>query len=142
MSLYKAPEVDLSVKYAGLDFENPFVLASAPPSDTYEMVREAFRKGWAGADLKTTSLEDYVVDIAYPCIAGSYFQGNLVGMGNIDNISEFHMDKMETAVKLLKEEFPEKIVATSIWGTTKESWQVLTQRSIEAGADYLEVSMS
>ena len=142
MSLYKAPEVDLSVEYAGLRFEHPFILASAPPSDTYEMVREAFRKGWAGAVLKTTSLEDYVVDIAYPCIAGSYNQGSLVGMGNIDNISEFHMDKMELAVRQLKEEFPEKIVATSIWGTTKESWQVLTRRSIEAGADYLEVSMS
>jgi len=98
--------------------------------------------GWAGAVLKTTSMEDYVVDIAYPCIAGVRYQGRVLGLGNIDNISEFHMDKMEQAVRMLKEEFPEKIVATSIWGTTKESWQILTRRSIEAGADYLEVSMS
>lgn len=140
--MYKVPEVDLSVSYAGLRFDSPFILASAPPSDTYEMVKKAFEVGWAGAVLKTTSQEDYLVNIAYPCIAGCRFEGNVVGFGNIDNISEFHMDKMELAVKLLKEEFPEKIVATSIWGTTKESWQTLTRRSIEAGADYLEVSMS
>jgi len=140
--MYKVPEVDLSVNYAGLRFDSPFILASAPPSDTYEMVKKAFQAGWAGAVLKTTSQEDYIVDIAYPCIAGCRFEGNVVGFGNIDNISEFHMDKMEQAVKLLKEEFPSKIVATSIWGTTKESWQTLTKRSIEAGADYLEVSMS
>jgi dihydropyrimidine dehydrogenase (NAD+) subunit PreA len=142
MSLYQIPEIDLAVEYCGLHFEHPFILASAPPSDTCEMVRDAFQAGWAGAVLKTTSMEDYVVDIAYPCIAGFRHQGNLVGFGNIDNISEFHMDEMERAVRLLKQEFPDKIVATSIWGTTKESWQVLTRRSIEAGADYLEVSMS
>lgn len=142
MSIYKKPEVDLSVEYCGLRFEHPFILASAPPSDTYEMVRDAFRAGWAGAVLKTTSLEDYQVDIAYPCIEGVKYEGDLVGFGNIDNISEFHMDKMERAVKLLKDEFPEKIVATSIWGTTRESWEILTQRTIAAGADYLEISMS
>lgn len=142
MSLYKIPEVDLSVTYCGLRFENPFILASAPPSDTYEMVRDAFRAGWAGAVLKTTSLEDYVVDIAYPCIVGVRQQGSLVGFGNIDNISEFHMDKMEEAVRRLKAEFPEKMVATSLWGTTKASWQELVYRSIEAGADFAEVSMS
>ncbi|MFC2029950.1 NAD-dependent dihydropyrimidine dehydrogenase subunit PreA [Chloroflexota bacterium] len=142
MSLYKAPEVDLSVEYCGIRFDSPFVLASAPPTDTYEMVRDAFQAGWAGAVLKTTAMEDYVVDIAYPVLAGVRYQGNLVGFGNIDNISEFHMDKMEDAVRRLKKEFPEKIVATSVWGTTKESWQRLAQRSREAGADYVEVSMS
>ena len=142
MSIYKTPDVDLSVKYAGLNFESPFILSSGPPTDTYEMVRRAFQTGWAGAVLKTTSMEDYVVDIAYPCIEGVRFQGNLVGLGNIDNISRFHMDTMELAVKRLKAEFPAKPVATSIWGTTKETWQILTRRSVKAGADYVEVSMS
>jgi len=142
MSIYKAPEVDLSIEYCGLRFDSPFVLASAPPSDTYEMVRDAFRAGWAGAVLKTTSLEDYVVDIAYPCIGGFRFEGNLLGLGNIDNISEWHMHEMARAVRQLKEEFPSKVVATSIWGTSEGSWHELTRRSIEAGADYLEVSMS
>jgi len=142
MSIYKAPDVDLSIEYCGLKFDSPFILASAPPTDTYEMVRDAFRAGWAGAILKTTSMEDYVVNIAYPCIAGVKYQGKVFGLGNIDNISEFHMDEMERAVRLLKEEFPDKIVATSIWGTSKESWQTLTRRTIEVGADYLEVSMS
>jgi len=142
MRIYTRPDVDLSVEYAGLRFVNPFVLASAPPTDTYEMVRAAFQSGWAGAVLKTTSMEDYVVNIAYPCIAGVKQEGRLVGLGNIDNISEFHMDRMERTVRLLKAEFPDRIVATSIWGTTKESWQELTRRSIACGADYIEVSMS
>jgi dihydropyrimidine dehydrogenase (NAD+) subunit PreA len=134
MSIYKAPEVDLSVEFCGLKFENPFILASAPPSDTYEMVRAAFQAGWAGAVLKTTSMEDYVVDISYPCIKGFTYEGNILGLGNTD--------KMEAAVRLLKAEFPTKQIATSLWGTTKESWQTLTRRSVAAGADFIEVSMS
>jgi dihydropyrimidine dehydrogenase (NAD+) subunit PreA len=142
MSIYKAPDADLAVVYCGLRFDSPFVLASAPPTDTYEMVRAAFRAGWAGAILKTTSVEEYTVNIAYPVLASVRFQGQTVGFGNIDNVSEFHMDKMEEAIRLLKEEFPDKIVATSLWGTTKESWQTLVHRSIEAGADLAEVSLS
>jgi dihydropyrimidine dehydrogenase (NAD+) subunit PreA len=142
--MYHEPKVDLSVEYCGLRFENPFVLSSAPPTDSYEMVKRAFQAGWAGAIMKTTSVESYQVDISYPIMTSMDYEDKKgVGLGNIDNISEFHMDVMEEAVRKLKDEFPSKIVGLSLWGTTnKKHWEELTKRSIDVGADLVEVSMS
>jgi dihydropyrimidine dehydrogenase (NAD+) subunit PreA len=142
--MYQEPRVDLSVEYCGLRFENPFVLSSAPPTDSYEMVRRAFQAGWAGAIMKTTSVESYQVDIAYPIMTSmGYEEKKGVALGNIDNISEWHMDVMEDAVRRLKDEFPSKVVGLSLWGTTnKDHWEELTRRSVDAGADLVEVSMS
>lgn len=142
--MYQEPKVDLSVEYCGIRFENPFVLSSAPPSDSYEMVRRAFQAGWAGAIMKTTSVESYQVDIAYPIMTSmDYEEKKGIALGNIDNISEWHMDVMEDAVRRLKDEFPSKVVGLSLWGTTNEKhWEELTKRSIDVGADLVEVSMS
>jgi len=142
--MYQEPKVDLSVEYCGIRFENPFVLSSAPPSDSYEMVRRAFQAGWAGAIMKTTSVESYQVDIAYPIMTSmDYEEKKAIALGNIDNISEWHMDVMEVAVRRLKDEFPSKVVGLSLWGTTNEKhWEELTKRSIDVGADLVEVSMS
>jgi dihydropyrimidine dehydrogenase (NAD+) subunit PreA len=142
--MYQEPKVDLSVEYCGLRFENPFVLSSAPPTDSYEMVKRAFEAGWAGAIMKTTSVESYQVDISYPIMTSMDWEDKKgVALGNIDNISEFHMDVMEDAVRRLKDEFPSKIVGLSLWGTTNEKhWEELTKRSVDVGADLVEVSMS
>ncbi len=142
--MYQEPEVDLSVEYCGIRFENPFVLSSAPPSDSYEMVKRAFDAGWAGAIMKTTSVESYQVDISYPIMTSmDYEEKKGVALGNIDNISEWHMDVMEDAVRRLKDEFPTKVVGLSLWGTTnRDHWEELTKRSVDVGADLVEVSMS
>jgi len=94
--------------------------------------------------MKTTSVESYQVDISYPIMTSMDYEDKKgVGLGNIDNISEFHMDVMEDAVRKLKDEFPTKVVGLSLWGTTNEDhWEELTKRSIDVGADLVEVSMS
>jgi len=142
--MYQEPKVDLSVEYCGIRFENPFVLSSAPPTDSYEMVKRAFEVGWAGAIMKTTSVESYQVDISYPIMTSmDYEEKKGVALGNIDNISEWHMDVMEDAVRKLKDEFPSKVVGLSLWGTTnKDHWEELTRRSVDVGADLVEISMS
>jgi|GEM_PF-2305006 len=45
--------MDLSIDYLGTHFENPFVLASGPPTANAEMIARAFAAGWAGAVIKT-----------------------------------------------------------------------------------------
>ncbi|GAI52516.1 unnamed protein product, partial [marine sediment metagenome] len=45
--------MNLSIDYLGKHFENPFVLASAPPTADAEMITRAFEAGWAGAVIKT-----------------------------------------------------------------------------------------
>jgi dihydropyrimidine dehydrogenase (NAD+) subunit PreA len=47
---------DLSVDFVGMRFPNPFMLASAPPARTAEMIKRAFAAGWGGAVTKTIAL--------------------------------------------------------------------------------------
>lgn len=49
-------EIDISVEICGLKFENPFGLASAPPTTAGAMIRRAFEAGWGFAVTKTFSL--------------------------------------------------------------------------------------
>lgn len=140
---FKNEEVDLSVNFCGVHFENPFLLAAAPPSDDLEMVRRAFKAGWAGAVLKTTSIESNHVPLKYPMMTGiSYNDGKVMGLGNIDLISEHHVDVIEKRVRELKKEFPTKIVIASIMGEKKEDWQSLVTRLEAAGVDIIECSFS
>lgn len=134
---------DLSCEFLGMRFENPFILAAGPSTDNLEMVRRAFSMGWAGAILKTTSVEGTRVDLAYPMMSSFNHDGKkLFGLGNIDLISEHHIDRIESNVKKLKKEFPEKIVAASIMAGKKEDWQRLVTRLERAGADFIECSFS
>lgn len=49
-------DVDISVEMCGLKFENPFGLASAPPTTSGAMIRRAFEAGWGFVVTKTFSL--------------------------------------------------------------------------------------
>ena len=141
--MYPEPKADLSVDLCGVRFETPFILAAAPPTDDLDMVRDAYRAGWAGAVLKTTSVEGTPVPLAYPMMSGLDFEeSRLIGMGNIDLISEHHIDVVESRVRALREEFPEKRTIVSITGGSRESWTELARRAREAGADMIECSFS
>lgn len=136
-------KVDLSVELCGIKFPNPFVLSAAPSTDSVEMVRRAFEAGWAGAVLKTTSVESQPVELVYPMLAGLDFEDKkVVGLGNIDLISVHHIDEVEMRVRKLKEEFPENVVMASIMGAKKEDWQELVKRLEAAGVDLIECSFS
>jgi len=135
--------VDLSVDFCGLRFENPFVLAAAPPTDGAEMVARGFEAGWAGAILKTTSVESEPVSLVYPMMIGMDLDGRrLAALENIDLISERHIDQVEKDVRALKREFPKKVVAASIMGAKKEHWEELVRRLEAAGVDLIECSFS
>ena len=63
------PVRDLSYDFLEIHFENPFILAAAPSTDDLDMVRRGFQMGWAGAILKTTSVEGTKVDLCYPMMS-------------------------------------------------------------------------
>lgn len=52
--------VDISVEMCGLKFENPFGLASAPPTTNTAMIRRAFEQGWGFAVTKTFALDKVI----------------------------------------------------------------------------------
>jgi len=134
---------DLSLEFCGVRFANPFLLSAAPPTDDLDMVRQAFEAGWAGAVLKTTSVESEPVDLVYPMMSAMHHGGErMIGLGNIDLISEHHIDIVEQRVATLKSEYPDRVVAASIMGSKKEEWQELVHRLEAAGVDIIECSFS
>ena len=137
------PEVDMSVDFCGVRMIHPFVLAAAPPTDDLDMLRAGFEAGWAGAVLKTTAVESEPVDLKYPMMTGyEVFGRRVVGLGNIDLISEHHIDVIEERIKALKQEFPDRVIIGSIMGSARQDWESLVSRLEAAGADVIECSFS
>jgi dihydropyrimidine dehydrogenase (NAD+) subunit PreA len=134
---------NLATTVCGIRFENPFILAASPCTDELSIVRRGLEMGWAGAVLKTTSVTGTRVDLAYPMMSSMDLgPQRLVGMGNIDLISTYHIDEVEKRIKILKREFPEKVIIGSMMGTEKNDWQSLVGRLEAAGADMIECSFS
>src|SRR5947207_4989188 len=51
---------DLSTVFTGLKFENPFLLSSAPPTESDSNIMRAFEAGWGGVVTKTIGLHPVV----------------------------------------------------------------------------------
>jgi len=132
----------LDTVFCGLRFSNPFVLAAAPSTDSRNMIARAFEAGWSGAVLKTTSVEDDIVVIPYPIMSSLQSGARMVGLHNIDLISERRIDTVAEDVRWLRERFPDHRVIMSIVGSTRPEWHCLAQRAEECGADLVEASIS
>src|SRR3954463_16697770 len=50
----------LSTTFTGLRFENPFLLSSAPPTESDSNIMRAFDAGWGGVVTKTIGLHPVV----------------------------------------------------------------------------------
>ena len=134
--------VDLRIDFCGVSFENPFILAASPSTDNREMTTRGLERGWAGAVLKTTSLETEEVSITYPIMSGVRPGPGLVGLQNTDLLSERHIHEVAEDIAWLKSRFPEKRIIASLMGSTRAEWQELVLISEQAGADMIEASIS
>lgn len=141
-------EVDISVEVCGLKFENPFGLASAPPTTSSAMIRRAFEQGWGFVVTKTFSLEKDIVTNVSPRIIRGTTSGNVYGPGqgsflNIELISEKFLDYWLESIRELRRDFPTKILIASIMcAHIKEDWVELSQKVEAAGAQALELNLS
>ena len=50
----------LSTRFTGIEFENPFLLASAPPTESDSNIMRAFEAGWGGVVVKTIGMHPVV----------------------------------------------------------------------------------
>src|SRR2546425_8249716 len=55
--------IDLSTNFTGIRFPNPFLLSSAPPTESESNILRAFEAGWGGGGTKTIGLHP-VVNVA------------------------------------------------------------------------------
>uniref|UniRef100_A0A182XLU9 Dihydropyrimidine dehydrogenase [NADP(+)] n=1 Tax=Anopheles quadriannulatus TaxID=34691 RepID=A0A182XLU9_ANOQN len=141
-------KVDLSVEVCGVRFENPFGLASAPPTTSTAMIRRAFEQGWGFAVTKTFALDKDMVTNVSPRIvrgvtAGQHYGPQQGAFLNIELISEKCCDYWLTGIRELKRDFPSRVLIASIMCTYSEpDWVELASRAETAGADMLELNLS
>lgn len=140
--------VDISTEFCGVKFENPFGLASAPPTTSGPMMRRAFEEGWGFVVTKTFTLEkDLVTNISPRIIRGETF-GPHYGPGigsylNIEVVSEKTLNYWLQSIKELKKDFPTKVIIASIMCSFNEQdWIELSTQVEAAGADMLELNLS
>src|SRR3954467_11912577 len=50
----------LSTRFTGIEFDNPFLLASAPPTESDANIMRAFEAGWGGVVVKTIGMHPVV----------------------------------------------------------------------------------
>ncbi|MFH0736432.1 MAG: NAD-dependent dihydropyrimidine dehydrogenase subunit PreA [bacterium] len=134
---------NLEVFANGLRFENPFVLASAPPTATGDLIRNAFEAGWAGAVTKTIKDEDVTSSNVSPRFNVLWSNTTVIGFENIEMVSEEPILYWLQEIKDIKKEYPTKILIASIMGAAGvESWQSIARKTAGAGADALELNFS
>lgn len=129
---------DLSVDFCGIRSPNPFWLASAPPANTGAQVMRAFDEGWGGAVWKTLGVPITNVSSRF----GSIDVGTqrMVGLNNIELITDRPLSVNFREIAEVKKRYPKNTLVVSLMVESKEEWREIIRRSIDAGADALELN--
>jgi dihydropyrimidine dehydrogenase (NAD+) subunit PreA len=129
---------DLSANCAGIRSPNPFWLASAPPANSGAQVQRAFDAGWGGAVWKTLGTPIQNVSSRF---GGLDFQGTrAIGFNNIELITDRPLEVNFKEIYDTKKKYPKHALIVSLMVETREEWQEIIKRSIDAGADGLELN--
>ena len=136
-------ERDLGVDFCGVRFENPVLLSSSPVSNTGEMVGRAFDAGFGGVVFKTIGKGDTEIIHPAPRMAGyDYEARKLIGLQNVEQISDRPFADNLADLAYLKKNWPSKVLIASIMGFSKEEWRELAVACQDSGADMLELNFS
>lgn len=135
--------VSLHTSILGIDFENPFLLASAPPTSLIESIDVAFQMGWAGAVLKTITPDDLEMIEASPRYAVLEDKKRIIGFQNIELLSHKTIKYWCDGIKYLKQKYPTKVIIASIMApVNKNAWQDLVKTLNDTPADAFELNFS
>ena len=149
----------LGTTFTGLRFDNPFLLSSAPPTESESNIMRAFDAGWGGVVTKTIGLHPVVnVDGPKTKFLRSTPDSPHLSMRkrpgtalhsswNWELISDKPLDWWVPRIGRIKQAHPSRILVASIMagsGSDDElrHWQTLAKACQEQGADALELNLS
>lgn len=133
----------LETSILGIKFENPFLLASAPPTASVESIDKAFDMGWGGAVLKTITPDDLEMIETSPRYAAIKEKGKVICLQNIELLSHKTIQYWVDGIKYLKEKHPTKVIIASIMAPAeKEEWQNLVRIFNDTPIDAYELNFS
>lgn len=129
---------DLTATCAGIRSPNPFWLASAPPTNSGDQIKRAFDAGWGGAVWKTLGVPIQNVSSRFGAVR--HRGVSAIGFNNIELITDRPLDVNFREIADVKRQYPEHAVVVSLMVETAQEWQDIIKRSIDAGADGLELN--
>ena len=139
-----APTLQVTVN--GMEFDNPFLLASGPPGTNARVIMKSFELGWGGNVCKTISLDASKVINTNPRYAKLRDPGNpktVIGFENIELISDRPFETWLEEFREIKRRYPKHILVASIMEEyRKEAWQEIVERVQETGVDAFELNLS
>src|SRR6187455_945090 len=149
----------LSTTFTGIAFENPFLLASAPPTESDSNIMRAFEAGWGGVVVKTIGMHP-VINVKGPktkflrANADSYRismekrpNTALHSSWNWELISDKPVDWWLPRLRRIKDAFPHKVLVASIMAGSEDDkevnhWRELVVACQEQGVDAFELNLS
>jgi dihydropyrimidine dehydrogenase (NAD+) subunit PreA len=151
--------VDLSTTFTGIRFRNPFLLSSAPPTESESNILRAFEAGWGGVVTKTIGLHPVVnvvgpktkflrADADSPHLSMKKRPGAaLHSSWNWELISDKTLDWWVPRLGRIKKAFPDRVLVASIMAgsgnnTELKHWQTLATACQNEGCDALELNLS
>jgi dihydroorotate dehydrogenase len=149
----------LATRFTGIDFENPFMLASAPPTESDSNIMRAFEAGWGGVVVKTIGMHP-VINVKGPktkflrSTPNSYRlsmekrpETALHSSWNWELISDKPLDWWLPRLRRIKDAFPHKVLVASIMAGSEDDrevnhWRELAVACQEQGVDAFELNLS
>ena len=149
----------LATTFTGLEFVNPFILASAPPTESKRKILNAFEAGWGGVVTKTIGLHP-VENVAGPKTiyqrtseikpyVSRYKRADRVSHSSWkwELISDQPLDLWLPDLEEIKTTYHDRMVIASIMagaGSDEEmqNWQKLATSCVDVGCDAIELNMS
>jgi dihydroorotate dehydrogenase len=150
---------DLSTTFTGVRLRNPFLLSSAPPTESESNILRAFEAGWGGVVTKTIGLHP-VVNVVGPKTKflradadSSHLSmrkrpgAALHSSWNWELISDKTLDWWVPRLGRIKKAFPDHALIASIMAgsgneTELKHWQTLAAACENEGCDALELNLS
>ena len=154
-----AMKTTLSTTFTGIEFENPFLLASAPPTESDSNILRAFEAGWGGVVVKTIGMHPVInvkgpktkflrSDADSPRISMEKRGGTaLHSSWNWELISDKPLDWWLPRLRRIKDAFPHKVLVASIMAGSEDEkeinhWRELAIACQEQGVDAFELNLS
>src|SRR5436853_4058345 len=149
----------LGTTFTGLRFENPFLLASAPPTESESNIMRAFDAGWGGVVTKTIGLHP-VTNVVGPKTKFLRADADSTQLSmkkrpgaalhsswNWELISDKTLDWWVPRLGRIKKAFPDHALIASIMAgsgneTELKHWQTLATACENEGCDALALNLS
>lgn len=131
---------NLAAELCGIASPNPFWLASGPPTNSAYQVRRAFEAGWGGVVWKTLGHEP-IVNVSSRYGAIDYDGRKVVGLNNIELITDRTLEENLREIREVKREFPDHAVVVSLMvESNREAWHDIVKQTEDTGCDGLELN--